>query len=181
MGFDITRATPGEILAEARRREDRRKAGLPLEEAEVGVVVRPKPLPVVDLLAPMKIVLPWSVLVSDNEKYGLLKTKTGGRITLKPLYRLAKRRGAEIARDMWGDAPPFTGPVVFRGVLIEPNRRERRDIVNYGKLVQDVLKGVAYVDDSQIDVADWIRGAPDIDAPRLEITITPIGGRNGPD
>jgi len=54
----------------------------------------------------------------------------------------------EFHRQLGYDIPPFTGPVRLSIVW----RRERRagDLSNRIKVVEDALRGLAYVDDSQV-------------------------------
>lgn len=118
----------------------------------------------------MRITLPWSTLITDGNKFGVIN----GRMINTKEFRAAKKRATELAREQLAGRAPLEGPVRFVATLYEPDRRTRRDIVNLGKLVQDSLTKVAYLDDSQIDDARWIRGPVDVDRPRLEITITPL-------
>lgn len=118
--------------------------------------------------------LPWSTLLPDNEKWApALGRNNKPKLLLTEDYRERKARMEAIAREQVGDAAPFTVPVRFEARVYVPDRR-RRDIGNFGKLVQDALTGIAYADDSLIDDLRWIRAGVDIDAPRVALLIQPL-------
>lgn len=107
-------------------------------------------------LAATPIVLPWAVLVGDNDRHGVI----GGRILLTVRYRSALAAATLYAQRQWRPRAAFTGPVHVTATFHEPDRR-RRDIANLTKLLGDALTGVAYVDDSQIDRWTLVRGTID--------------------
>jgi Holliday junction resolvase RusA-like endonuclease len=114
------------------------------------------------------IILPWPVVASDNARHGVIK----GRIRLTAAYRERKAAATLLARRAWrGEA--LTTAVRLSVTVHEPDRR-RRDIGNLVKATADVLTGIAYLDDSQIDHLDVRRGAIDRKDPRLEITVSPL-------
>lgn len=123
----------------------------------------------------LKLRLPWSTLLPDNEKWvPVLGRNNKPKLLLTEPYRERKARIEAVVREQVGDAPPFTVPVRLEARVYEPDRRVRRDIGNFGKLVQDALTAIAYADDSLIDDLRWIRAGVDIDAPRVEIHIQPL-------
>jgi Holliday junction resolvase RusA-like endonuclease len=192
MPFDWGSASADEVRAEARRRADRRAQGLPLTasdpDASLGHVAphvahKPKSATLLELaeevgLLPrrLRLCLPWSMLVSDNARHAPAKNRRGdARIILGREYRHARREGVRLVRSQVGSTPPLTGRCRLTALFIAPNAHVRRDVANYSKLVHDVLTGLVYVDDSQLDWVEWRRGAPDIDRPRLEITVEELG------
>lgn len=117
--------------------------------------------------------LPWSHLLADNRKYApALNKERRPCIILTKDYRQAKKRAVDALQEQLAGCKPIVGPVTLEARFWEPDRRWRRDITNYAKLVHDALNGLAYLDDSLIDEAQWIRAGVDIDRPRLELTIT---------
>lgn len=144
------------------------------------------PTPDESLVAgPVNIVLPWSTLLGDNHR----QTWVGTRMMTTKAYKLAKAKAVEAIETqleaqlpVWRDQviiqlPALEGPVAITVTLFEPNRSAKRDLLNYQKLICDAMSGVVYADDSLIDDAHFVRGTPDIDRPRAEITIRPLGGR----
>lgn len=120
-----------------------------------------------------RVVLPWSCLVSDNQRVSPAVRGRRAVIIQTAAYRTAKREARAIvaAALVYG---PLEGPVSILAEFFEPNRSRGRDISNYAKLVHDALSGFAYVDDKQIDEVRWIRGPVCVDAPRLVITVRPL-------
>jgi Holliday junction resolvase RusA-like endonuclease len=113
--------------------------------------------------------IPWSCLVSDNAKYGVLDGKL---IAQKP-YREAKKRIHALALEVMGDRPSFLQPVALVARVWMPDNR-RHDLTNSCKLVHDALEDAVVEDDSQLHDVRWIRAGVDVDAPRAELTITPL-------
>ena len=111
--------------------------------------------------------LPWSALLPDNRKFGVV----AGKIINTREYRAAKKKARQVAIEQLGEEP-FKGAVKFEARVWFPNETRRRDVVNFSKLVNDALKGIAYLDDSQIEDNRWVRAGIDVDAPRAEITVT---------
>jgi Holliday junction resolvase RusA-like endonuclease len=171
-------ASREEQLAEAARRTRNRKAGRrPTDDGLARGALHPGDVHG-DLLytGPLAyhVVLPWRCLVPDNRKYAPAKDKQGRAVMiLTPEYRAAKKKGARLVAEQLKSAPPLSVPVTIVAMLIEPNRSVRRDLANYTKLVHDILSGLAYGDDSQIDDLHWIRDSVDIDQPRLELMVRP--------
>jgi Holliday junction resolvase RusA-like endonuclease len=122
---------------------------------------------------PMVVRIPWSYLISDNAKYGVLN----GRIILTKRYRAAKARIRELARDQLPNRVPYAQPVRLQARVYVPNAN-KRDVANYGKCVHDALEGVCYSNDAWIDSVTWLRAGVDVDAPRVELSVyhLPVGG-----
>jgi hypothetical protein len=118
---------------------------------------------------PINLRIPWSALVSDNAKYGVLKGKL---IAQKP-YREAKRAIGALARDVMQGRPPAAIPLQLVAKVYVPDRRVH-DVVNFSKCVHDSLKGTVFVDDQWLHDIRWIRAGVDVDAPRCELTISPL-------
>jgi Holliday junction resolvase RusA-like endonuclease len=183
--FDYATATPGEILAEANRRDDLRRRGLPIaprvEWLDMDRVQRRRlpELPDSDISqfdnrTARRLRLPWSTLVPDNQRMAPALRGKRAVLVMTKVYRNAKKRAARALCDQ-NAFPPLSGPVAVRALLFEPDRRTRRDVANYSKLVHDALvTGGVLVDDSQIDELHWARAGVDIDAPRLELLVEPL-------
>ncbi len=140
------------------------------------------------LLEPVTVTLPWSVLLPDNAKWVpvIRRNPDRAKLCLTIAYRSHKKRAVdEIRKQLWPNATegvaedlPARFPLSVRlqllASLVEPDRRTRRDLSNYCKLVHDSMTGIVYDDDSQLDAVTWLRLPVDIDRPRLELTISPL-------
>lgn len=121
-------------------------------------------------MTPLVLVLPWAVLAGDNRRHGLSR----GRIVLTSEYRNA-RDGASLAVQALRRGRCFETPVAMLATFYEPDRRRKRDILNFSKLLGDVLtRGGAIVDDSLIDDARSIRGPVDARNPRCVVELRPL-------
>jgi len=171
---DLTDLSPTEMIAEAERRKARRKAGLPLDDTSPNTAVY---VHVIEdsFRGFRKVTLPWSVLVPDNERTQPVIRGKRPFLVLTKKYKGAKAEARKIITQAYAHFPPLTCRVSVDATLYEPNASRTRDISNYEKLVHDSLSGLLYVDDGQIDDLRWHRGHPDIDRPRLEISVTEIG------
>jgi Holliday junction resolvase RusA-like endonuclease len=109
-------------------------------------------------------------MVRDNARHGLMK----GRIVLTARYRDALTFASILARSAMKGRQPLTSRVTLVAMFHEPDRKRKRDITNYAKLLCDSLVGAAIADDSQIDDARYIRGAIDPNDPRVVVTLTPV-------
>lgn len=119
---------------------------------------------------PVTVMVPWSLLVSDNEKYGV----ANGRMILRQTYREAKRDIRRRAREsVGGGAIPARVPVRLVAAVYVPDRRIH-DVVNFAKCTHDALEQAVYESDRWLEDARWFKAGVDVDAPRAEITITPI-------
>lgn len=118
----------------------------------------------------VSITLPWSTLHTGNSIYAI-KSKE---------YQAAKGRAREAIAEQIAGYSPIDIPVRVECTIIEPNRHRGRDILNYQKLIADAMSGLVYQDDKLIDDAHFMRGEPDVDRPRVEITVTPVPGAGLP-
>lgn len=116
--------------------------------------------------------LPWSCLVADNEKYAPALRGKRAVMILTAKYRAGKKKAERLVAEQISSTSLFVGPCALQATLFEPNRHVRRDVTNYAKLVHDALIGRAYLDDSQLYDVRWIRGPVDVDAPRLDLSVT---------
>lgn len=122
---------------------------------------------------PVRLILPWAVMVRDNAKYGVLR----GRMILTREYRQAKERAYMLACGQVRQRPAFTDPVALEARVYFPDRSRKRDAGNYRKLVTDALEGVLYPDDALIHDERWVNAGVDRERPRVEITVQPIAMR----
>lgn len=116
----------------------------------------------------LSLTLPWPVLVSDNNKYGVYH----GKMILTKRYREAKDAIAMHACRIPASQRPLEGRVRLHAVVYEPDAKRLRDIGNFMKLTADGLNGILYYDDSQLDDVRWERGPLDPANPRVELTLT---------
>lgn len=182
--MDLSKMTPTEIIAEAERRTVRRKQGLILEgnpapasHIKAAFVAYQDPSDWWVQATPhmRRLSLPWSLLVSDNERSQPIVLGNGKlRFVASAKYKAAKQAARELLTQQVGGNPPLAGRVRVTATLIEPNASRTRDLSNFAKLVNDVMSGIVYVDDGQIDSLTWQRGVPDIDRPRLLLAVEEI-------
>ena len=118
---------------------------------------------------PISLRIPWSALVSDNAKYGVVNGKL---IAQKP-YRAAKKAIGKLAADAMNGRPAAACPLALVARVYVPDNRVH-DVVNFSKCVHDALKGTVFTDDQWLHDVRWIRAGVDVDAPRAEITISPL-------
>lgn len=125
---------------------------------------------------PLRFVIPWSRLCTDNEKYAPTKDRNGqARIILTGRYRDCKAAVRALAREAMGGAPPLDVPLRLQGAVFFPDARTHAvDATNCAKLVHDACESAVYVNDRQLYDARWYRAGVDVDRPRAEITITPM-------
>jgi Holliday junction resolvase RusA-like endonuclease len=115
------------------------------------------------------LVLPWSLVLSDNARHGLVRD----RIRLTARYRKALDAATTLIRQQWR-RDPITVRVELLVVLHPPDKR-RRDIGNTAKLICDSLQhGGAFLDDAQIDRLIVERAPPSTDHPRAVLTVRPL-------
>lgn len=118
---------------------------------------------------PVSLRIPWSALVSDNAKYGVVNGKL---IAQKP-YRAAKKAIASLAQDAMVGRLPAECPLSLHARVWMPDNR-RHDLTNSCKIVHDALEGTIYTDDVWLHRVTWERAGVDVDAPRAELTISPL-------
>lgn len=117
---------------------------------------------------PLTFTLPWSMLVSDDERYGVIN----GRMLLRPAYREAKGKIRKLVRDLVGDVKPLALPLALHARVFVPDDVRARDVPNFAKCVHDSLQDAVYVNDRWLWDARWQRAGVDVDRPRADITIT---------
>ena len=112
-----------------------------------------------------RLILPYPVSV--NRLYGFNR-KTGRRF----MYKEGKEFCDEVRRiAVRGDWEPLEGPVVFTMWLYRP--RNSGDLTNAIKCLEDVLQGILYMDDKQIEEHHAYR-FDDKDNPRVEVLVRPL-------
>lgn len=131
---------------------------------------------------PVRIVLPWSMLVSDNEreKASAVRGKNGTvqpRKLLTPKYKAAREKIVEKARaamveDGYEFAPLDRAVSLYARVWVPDNRLH--DVKNFSKGVEDALEKIVYTNDKWVWRSTWERAGVCVDAPRAEIEIAPI-------
>jgi Holliday junction resolvase RusA-like endonuclease len=115
----------------------------------------------------LTIALPWSALQTGNRFFGLTSKA----------YRAAKEKAVGLVAEQVGlTRPVFLTPVRLTVTLYMPNE-QRRDVLNYAKLIADALTGYAYRDDSQVHEATFVR-LVDVDAPRAVVAVAPMTGED---
>lgn len=131
---------------------------------------------------PFLIALPWSHLVSDDDRVTpWLNPKTGkATIILTDRYKAARDSIHSLLRQAMGgshnEAPtfaPLAQPLRLEARVFVPNN-QHRDVHNFAKGVHDALERKVYQNDSWLHDTRWIRAGVDVDRPRAEITITPL-------
>ena len=129
---------------------------------------------------PIRIVLPWTALCSDNthERASLTKSKLGKitpRKVLDPRYKAARDKTQAIARKVMGDFQPIANmPLALHVRVYVPGGSARNDAINFSKCANDALQGIVFKNDNQLHDQRWIRAGIDVDAPRAEIEISPL-------
>lgn len=113
--------------------------------------------------------IPWSALVSDNRKYGVIN----GKLVAQKPYRVARRAIHALAVETMNGRPAADIPLRLVARVYVPDNRVH-DVVNFSKAVHDALKGTVFTDDRWLYDARWIRAGVDVDAPRCELTISPL-------
>lgn len=163
-----------------RMKEEReKKRGTPTwNDVRALANVESRGLELVTVIAwPVRILLPWSHLVSDNDKdVARLITRANGPAAIKVItreYAKAKEQIANLAKGKVGDAAAHAGPLALTVRVWVPDERIH-DMTNFCKLVHDALEGVVYENDRWLYDVHWTRAGVDVDAPRAEITCSPL-------
>jgi Holliday junction resolvase RusA-like endonuclease len=129
---------------------------------------------------PLELTLPWSHLVSDNQRHGAIVRLVGPNHTPTPLlimtaaYREAKGKIMKLARAQLAGAEPVAIPLKLEARVWLPGGRGKHDVCNFAKAVHDALQEIVYVDDQYLHDVRWIRAGVDVDHPRAELTISPL-------
>lgn len=151
--------------------EERTGRVLPKDPTLAAVAIAERPgLPIT---WPVRITIPWSKLVSDNQKYEA--TIQGGKpvIVLSKKYREAKNWIRLIIRRELDVVELATDPVTLEARVFLPDRRPH-DVANFAKLVHDALEKTVLANDRWLYDVRWIRAGVDVDRPRAEITLSLI-------
>jgi Holliday junction resolvase RusA-like endonuclease len=119
---------------------------------------------------PVRLTLPWSSLVSDNERYGVIN----GKLLLTSAYRRGKGLVRDLARETLGEIALADYPLSLEARVWVPDEFHAHDVCNFAKAVHDALQGVLITNDRWLWDTRWIHAGADIDAPRAEVTITPL-------
>jgi Holliday junction resolvase RusA-like endonuclease len=129
---------------------------------------------------PFSIVLPWSVLVSDDHRVmPIVDPKTGkASIRLTDEYRTARQTIQARLRERLGGGPispaplsPVAEPIELLARVWVPDNRVH-DVPNFAKGVHDAMARQVFTNDAWIYRAVWERAGVDVDRPRAEITIS---------
>lgn len=130
---------------------------------------------------PIRLVLPWSHLCSDNFRERasimIIKGKPTPRKLMDRRYKEAreriqtKARAAMVVDGLAFEPIPKT-PLSLVACVWVPDER-LHDVCNFSKGVHDALQGIIYANDSQLHDVRSIRMGVDVDSPRAEITIQP--------
>lgn len=122
---------------------------------------------------PLRLTLPWSALISDNVKLRAARRGDSATVVLTPEYRIARDRIKALAATLMAGHPPLASPLALLARVWVPDQH-RRDVVNFSKSVQDALTKRIYADDCWLYDVRWVRAGVDVDAPRAELSITPL-------
>jgi Holliday junction resolvase RusA-like endonuclease len=138
----------------------------------------PRPALVREAIAwPFTITLPWSCLVSDNEKHRAQLRGTGPSaraiMVITRHYATAEEKIHALALQRMNGAAPADCPLALTARVWMPDNRIH-DLTNSCKLVHDALERAVYENDRWLHDVHWIRAGVDVDAPRAEITIVPL-------
>lgn len=174
---EIARALEAQGVPRDKARQVAGLAAEPRERAAFLRVVGP------ELAFPIRFVLPWSALASDNDKYvAQIRRKDGGVpfpfITLTEKYRAAKNsakaRAAEAMTVEGQRFPALASPLSLVARVWVPDNRPGHDVANFAKCAHDALEGVVYAKDEWLHDVRWIRAGVDVDRPRAELEIAPL-------
>jgi Holliday junction resolvase RusA-like endonuclease len=127
---------------------------------------------------PLRLMLPWSYLVSDNvRKKAVVKMVNGtpvAEMMLTSEYRRAMGLTRERAKSHLVISAPVAIPLALTAMVWVPDEMRAHDVPNFSKCALDALEGVIYTKDRWVWDNRWIRAGVDVDAPRAELTILPL-------
>lgn len=126
-----------------------------------------------DVIWPIRLTIPWSALVTDNSKFRAAIRGSQACMVIQQGYAHARQRIEQLAQLAMDGAAPVTMPLAFVGRVFMPSQR-RIDPSNCAKLVQDALNKIVYADDAWLYDVRWLNAGVDVDAPRCEVTISPL-------
>jgi Holliday junction resolvase RusA-like endonuclease len=146
-----------------------RVTGMPEQRARTIVAnqVNREPAETSAVSLPLSITLPWSHLVSDNDRYGV----SGGRMILSKRYKAARAAIKALLRDQLAGQTPIAFPVALHARVFVPDRRTH-DVPDFAKGVLDAIQRQIYTNDAWVYDSRWTRAGVDCDRPRAEITIS---------
>ena len=104
-----------------------------------------------------------------NSRRAVVNWRTGKAMYIKSAPALRCVASFKLqAREQWA-GKPLEGPVVLRAHIYYPSRRQDLD----ESLLMDILQGIAYHNDRQIERKIITRGL-DRDNPRVEVEVEPF-------
>lgn len=157
--------------------------GVPKEKARIEalrqigsadpVLTAPDELPAIGW--PVRLLIPWSYLISDNRRYCSGTERSGGGLLLTSDYRRCRGLIRELVRGKLGiPAPePASIPLSLEAGIWVPDNRPH-DCTNFAKVCHDAMEGLVYANDRWLYSAHWFRAGVDVDAPRALVTINPL-------
>jgi hypothetical protein len=126
---------------------------------------------------PIRLTLPWSMLVSDNAKYTAGLRGGRPRLLLTGAYRAAKNAAQQRARAAMTVAgrryPPLAVPCALVARVYVPDARPH-DVANFAKCAHDAIERILIANDRWLYDVRWIRAGIDCDAPRAELELRPL-------
>ena len=126
---------------------------------------------------PIRIVLPWSALCSDNEhEVGAIVMRGGKPYPRKKLtarYKAARDKTEDIARQVMAGFAPLAQPLALHAKVYVPDEHTR-DVCNFAKCCHDAFERIVYTNDAWLYDTRWTRFGVDVDRPRAEITVSPL-------
>lgn len=147
-------------MAEAQHGANRRKQAPTIEQPTRQTVS-----------LPLMLVLPWSMLVSVDDRYGATMRNGRPLLILTARYREAGAKIRDLARRAAHDNGPDLGRVKVEGHVFVPDNRIH-DTSNFAKLVEDSLQRIVYQNDAQVKWSSWQEMGVDVDRPRAEVRIS---------
>jgi hypothetical protein len=87
---------------------------------------------------PVRLTLPWSCLISDNRRHGVID----GKLLLTSDYRRSKGLIRDHARNRLGRVQPATIPLSLTARVWVPDDTRAHDVANFAKATHDALEGV---------------------------------------
>lgn len=130
----------------------------------------PAPVDLPQIVWPVKLLLPWSHLISDNARYGVIN----GKLLLTKDYRRCKGQIRELVRTKLGMVDAAAIPLRLEAHVWVPDELRAHDVCNFAKCCHDALQTVVYANDRWLWDTRWIHAGVDVDAPRAELTILPL-------
>lgn len=141
-------------------------------------IVRPEPVELPAIQWPVKLLLPWSHLVSDNvRKMAVAKMVNGkpvAEMMLTSEYRRCKGLIRDKAKAQLGYVELATYPLKLEAAVWVPDDVRAHDVPNFQKCTLDALEGIVYTKDRWVYDSRFYRVGVDVDAPRADVIITPV-------